>query len=97
MYKIIPVAFLLFGFLSISNPSWADSISVNKEDTIRSVLVAHMNKRVTVQTISGKELTGTVKTVNEKVVHLSELSGKEYFDAVVKIKKIEAVIVRTKQ
>lgn len=97
MHKIIPVAFLLFGFLSVSSPAWADSVSISKEDTIGTVLSAHMNKRVTVQTISGKELTGTVKAVNEKVVHLAELSGKEFFDAVVKIKKIEAVIVRTKQ
>jgi hypothetical protein len=71
-------------------------LSVGKDDTVRSVLAAQVGKRVTLSLDSGQELTGTVRSVGDHVVHLGELAGKEYFDAVVSIDKISAVVIRVK-
>ena len=76
---------------------WAESLAVGAADTIRSILTAHKGKRVTVKLNSGSELTGKVGEVNDDIIHLMALSGKEYFDAVVSIGHIEAVVIRTKQ
>ena len=37
---------------------------------------------------------GKVSQVNENMVHLSSLTGAEYFDAFVDVKDVSAVIVR---
>ena len=70
----------------------AGALSISGNDTIQSVLTANEGKRVIVRLASGK-----VGTSNGEVVHLIELSGREFFDAVVSIGKIEAVIIRTRQ
>ena len=47
-------------------------------------------------TRSGAELTGTITKVGEHVVHLSELAGREFFDAVVSLDQLPAVVIRTR-
>jgi hypothetical protein len=86
---------LLSGILLVSNVV-AEPLSVSGDDTIKSILTAHKGKRVTVMLKSGVELTGKVGEVNGEVVHLMELSGKEFYDGVAAINKIEAVVIRTK-
>jgi hypothetical protein len=39
-------------------------------------------------------LTGKVRKVTEKIVQLGNLSGRDFYDAVIKIEKISAIIVR---
>jgi hypothetical protein len=77
--------------------AFAQGISVSPGDTIQSVVVAQKGKRVTLRLQSGQELTGTLRESTDRLVVLAELSGREFFDAVVPIVAIEAVIVRTKQ
>ena len=75
----------------------AKPLSVSKDATIKSVLSAHKNVRVIVKTQSGMELVGEIGRVTDHVVHLKTLSGMEFFDAVVALDKIEAVLIRTKR
>jgi hypothetical protein len=51
---------------------------------------------VPVKTRSGQEITGTVRMVSPKLVQLGQVAGKEFFDAVVPLEAVEAVLVRTK-
>ena len=44
-----------------------------------------------------QELTGVVREVNARVVQLGGLSGREFFDAVVPLEAVDAVLVRTKE
>ena len=76
--------------------SWADTISINDDDSIKTVLTAQMGKRVSIKTKSGQELSGTVTTVTDKLTHIAKLTGKEFYDAIVVNSNIEAVIIRTK-
>jgi hypothetical protein len=71
-------------------------LSVAKDDTIRSVLAEQTGKRVTLKLDSGDELTGSVRGVGDRLVHLGELTGKEYFDAVVDLDEVAAVILRVR-
>ena len=74
----------------------AQPLAVGADATVEKVLVAQVGKRVTLKLGPGDELTGTVKLVTPKVVHLSEIAGREFFDAVVDTTRIVAVLVRTK-
>jgi hypothetical protein len=75
----------------------AQGLNVSPADTIPSVVAAQNGKRVTLRLRSGQELTGTLRRSTDRLVVLGELSGREFFDAVVPVEAIEAVIVRTKQ
>lgn len=74
----------------------SEPISVASGDNIETVLKAQIGKRVSIKTSSGGELGGKVISVGESLTHLGELSGKEFYDAVIENRKIEAVIIRTK-
>ena len=73
----------------------AAELSASGGDSLARVLALQKGKTVTVQLNSGQELTGQVKSVTEDLAQLTELSGKEYFDAVIDIDEIAAVVVRT--
>jgi hypothetical protein len=70
-------------------------LSVGPDDTIRNVLAAQTGKTVTVR-VDGEEMTGIVRSVNAHTVHLGQLSGKEFYDAVVNLDEVSAVVVRVK-
>ena len=89
-------AVLFIVLFSFEGVLWAEPVSINNDDTINSVLTTQIDKRVIIRTKSGGELTGTVKAVNDQVTHLAEISGREFFDAVIDNDKIEAVIIRTR-
>jgi hypothetical protein len=71
-------------------------LRITPADSIETVLAAQKGKRVTLKLRSGQEATGTVAAVTPKVVQVSSLAGKEFFDAVVPLEAVEAVLVRTK-
>ena len=76
--------------------AYAQEVSVSATDTTQSVLAAQKGKRVTVRLMSGQELTGTVREANAKLVVLAAVSGREFFDAVIPLEAIEAVLIRNK-
>ena len=76
--------------------AFAADLDVKPGDSVESVLAAQKGKRVTLKTRSGQEITGTVKMVSPKLVQVSQVAGKEFFDAVVPLEAVEAVLVRTK-
>lgn len=87
---------ILAGTLAWSATAAAAELRLGTADTIESVLRAQKG-RVTVRLRSGQELTGNVRSVDVRLLHLGSLTGREFFDAVVPMEAIEAVIVRTKE
>lgn len=85
---------LLVAATLAANPVLAAEVRVVGGDTFESVLMGHINKRVTVRLRSGQEMTGTVRAVTARLVHLGAISGREYFDAVISADAIEAVVIR---
>jgi hypothetical protein len=74
----------------------ADEVRISGNDTVQSVLTSLKGKRVTVRVRSGQELTGTVRDATGRLVQLGGLSGKEFYDAVIPLDAVDAVLVRTK-
>ena len=93
MLKTILIATLLGGLMTIAA---AESLALRQDDTVEKVLIAQKGKKVTIRFGSGEDLSGTVKEVNGSLVQLSELSGKDFYDAVIPTKNITAVIIRAR-
>ena len=92
------LAFLISAALACAAaPAAGADLRVGANDTVQTVLAGQKGARVTVRVRSGQELTGIVREVNARVVQLGGLSGKEFFDAVVPLEAVDAVLVRTKE
>ena len=72
-----------------------EKVGFTPDDTIASVLTRQKDKRVELVLKSGEKLTGTIAGVGSKTVHVQALAGREFFDAVVAIDDISAVVIRT--
>ncbi|MBF0536956.1 MAG: hypothetical protein HQL03_01745 [Nitrospirae bacterium] len=68
----------------------------NKAATMKDVLSERMGKRVTLKMDSGESLEGTVTTVGDQVVTISKLSGKDFYDAIIRIDKINSVVFKAR-
>ena len=80
--------------LLIAGALLATAASAENAASIESTLNANTGKVVTLRLEGGEELTGTVAALSPVTVKLSGLVGKEYYGAVVRIERIQAVIVR---
>jgi len=93
----IAISTLLLAASLTTHPALAQELKVAPAATVESLIAAQKGKRVTVRTRSGQELTGLVREVTPRFVQLGALSGRDFFDAVVALDSVEAVIVRTKE
>ncbi len=80
-----------FGTLSAQN-----KIELQPGDTILSILQRSAGQTVELRMKSGEKIGGKVDKVGEKLVHLTQLTDLEYFDGLVDVSDIAAVIVRAK-
>ena len=91
-----PYLFTVLTILTLAATSLAQSkVGFAPDDTAASVLKRQAGQRVELRLKSGEKLTGKVEAVGEKAVHISALTGQEFFDAVVILDDITAVIIRT--
>jgi hypothetical protein len=89
---------LLFGFIIAAfccNLPAQDKVGLQPNATVLSILQGSAGKTVELRLNSGEKIGGKVAQVNDNIVHLSSLTGAEYFDAFVDVKDISAVVVRT--
>jgi len=96
MRLALPIAAVLVAAALHLPGAQGQALAVTADDTVEKVLAAQKGKRVTVKLGPGDEITGVVKLVTPQVVHLGEVAGREFFDAVIDTQRIVAVIVRTK-
>jgi hypothetical protein len=64
--------------------------------TIKDVLAENINKRVVLRMEAGENLEGTIAKVGDSVVHISKISGRDFYDAVVRVDKISAVLFKVR-
>ncbi len=69
---------------------------LNKGFGMKEILAGYEGKRIAVRLESGEELEGTLVTVGDQLVHLAKLSKRDFYDAVIRIDKIHAVIFRAR-
>ncbi len=71
-----------------------DKASLQPNATVVSLLQGSAGKSVELHLRSGEKMGGKIAQVTDNIVHLSNLTGAEYFDAFVDMKDISAVVVR---
>ncbi len=89
---------LLIGFIVAavcSSLSGQDKIGLQSNATVLGILQGSAGKTVELHLNSGEKIGGRVEQVTDNVVHLSHLTGAEFFDAFVDGKDISAVVIRT--
>src|SRR5437762_7913972 len=71
-----------------------EKAALQSNATVVSLLAGSAGKSVELHLRSGEKMGGKIAQVTDNVVHLSNLTGAEYFDAFVDVKDISAVVVR---
>ena len=77
----------------------ADKFELKDETSLDDVIQKFIGKQVTLVLKSGHEISGTITKYahsQETMLHLSALSGAEYYDAVVRVSEIAAISFRAK-
>lgn len=95
-HRLFVMAILLSGLI-LAQGAFAGGLELKAGDTIQKILEAHKGRRITLRLTGGGELSGKVRSVTKELVQLGELSGQEFFDGVIEVGKISAVIVRVKE
>jgi len=97
--RIVPAVMLMVGLMVMSAPiASAEEVKYELKPaaTMKTLLTDSIGKRVVLRLESGEEMEGTVTVVGERLVHISKLSKRDFFDAFVSIDRISAVIVRVR-
>ena len=88
---------LLVTIVAVS-ASWSvfaqEKTALQANATVASLLAGSAGKSVELHLRSGEKMGGKIAQVTDNVVHLSNLTGAEYFDAFVDVKDVSAVVVR---
>jgi hypothetical protein len=71
-----------------------DKASLQANASVAGILQGNAGKSVELHLRSGEKMGGKVAQVTDTMVHLSSLTGAEYFDAFVDMKDVSAVVVR---
>jgi hypothetical protein len=89
---------LLIVLLSGSTLFAADGkLELKDDDSVKHILSRQVGQVVELRLGSGDKIGGKVEKVGANLVHLSQITGAEFFEAVVDIESVSAVVVRTKK
>jgi hypothetical protein len=92
--KHYSVLFVIILGVTCSSLIAEEKAALQPNATVVSLLQGSAGKSVELHLRSGEKMGGKVAQVTDNVVHLSNLTGAEYFDAFVDVKDISAVVVR---
>lgn len=74
----------------------APVFAVSGSTWLKDNLQKAVGTKVTLRLIAGEEITGTVVAVGDEAVHLSAISGRDFYDAVISLEMVSAVIVNVR-
>jgi hypothetical protein len=92
--KHYSVLFVIILAVTCSSLIAEEKTALQPNATVVSLLQGSAGKSVELHLRSGEKMGGKVAQVTDNVVHLSNLTGAEYFDAFLDTKDISAVVVR---
>ena len=72
-------------------------IDLQTSDTIQGILEKNIGQAVELRMKSGDKIAGKVEKVGDKLVHISQLTGAEFYDAAVDTADVSAVVVRIRK
>ena len=71
-----------------------DKTGLQANASVAGILQGSAGKSAELHLRSGEKMGGKVAQVTDSIVHLSNLTGAEYFDAFIDMKDVSAVVVR---
>ena len=71
-----------------------NDLDLNSPESNRINLEKFSGERVTVSLIGGGELQGVVSKIGTTTLYITELTGREFFDALIRLDHISAVTVK---
>jgi hypothetical protein len=71
-----------------------EGVQFDTSHTMADNLKAYVGKDVIVNLRAGKTLQGYVKSVGNGLLHLEKLSGKDFYDALIRIEDISSIEVK---
>ena len=87
----------LLAVAAIGSPLFAQTkIELLTGDTVQSVLEKQVGQPIDLRMKSGEKLVGKLEKVAGNAAHLSNLAGAEFYDAIVNIEDISAVVVKAR-
>ncbi len=92
---IIAIAVSL-GLVALPAAAQEQKFEIRTGESVKTVLDDAVGKTVTLLMVSGQELTGTVAKVGDHAVQLSRLSGRDYYDGVVLLERVDGVILKVR-
>jgi hypothetical protein len=90
------LALLLLMTLSSLNAFAQAKVDLQANDTVHSVLARQVGQPVELRLKSGEKIAGKVQQVTDKLVHLSQLTEADFYDGVVDLESVAAVVVRVR-
>lgn len=104
-HRSIVLGLLLFAAAAIPSAGFAqapaapaaDPVKFEHSDSLQANLARQVGTKVELILSNGQSLKGTVKHVGIHAVHLNALEGREFFDALVRLDQIQAVVIRAKK
>ncbi len=73
------------------------AVRIEDQDSMAGVLKRLEGRMVKIRlTSGGDELSGKLQKVGKDLVHLSDLAGREFYDAIVRIDQVSAVSVQVR-
>jgi hypothetical protein len=85
---------IMIAALACSSLLAQEKATLQPNATVLSILQGSAGKAVELHLRSGEKMGGKVAEVTDNVVHLSHLTGAEFFDAFVNVSDVTAVVVR---
>lgn len=93
--KLLPRVILVL-LLGVSAVSAESPIDLKPDDSVASILRRQSGQVVELRLVSGEKISGKVDQVGDTLVHLTQLTGQEFFEAVIDLESVTAVVVRAK-
>ncbi len=93
--RLLP-SVLIFCLLAVSAPA-ENNVDLQPNDTMQMILQRQIGQPIELRMKSGEKIGGKLEKLNEKFALLTQLTGAEYFDAVIVLDDIAAVVVRAKK
>jgi len=92
------MVFILLLCFALSQNLFAQEakFELKKDYGIKEILTGYVGKRVALRLDAGEELEGIVSSVGDHLVHISKLSKRDFYDALVRIERINAVVIRVR-
>ncbi len=69
---------------------------MNIHESMKDILKRFKGKNVRIQVKAGNEFQGTLAEVGDDVLQLTELAGMDYYDAMIRIESVSAVVVKAR-